>query len=169
MVYLTSHPKTGFEAWLGEQQNRKGRIARVCSKDGPNKSNWTKKYMFNFNEEHNILFCAQPKVSNHYYSFYAQIHIRYIDTYQYYSWSLITMLRSYFDWSINIFRLGPPLGWTISSVWKTFQPKKISWNLTDLTRRNILLLGEPSNRLIGKIWDFVPTRSTPPKVWDTQN
>ena len=23
-------------------------------------------------------------------------------------------------------------------------------------------LGEPSNRLIGKIWDFVPTRSTPP-------
>ena len=114
MVYLTSHPKTGFEAWLGEQQNRKGRIARVCSKDGPNKSNWTKKYMFNFNEEHNILFCAQPKVRNHYYSFYAQIHIRYIDTYQYYSWSLITMLRSVVSFRRDLFTY---FDWTIFSGW----------------------------------------------------
>ena len=33
-------------------------------------------------------------------------------------------------------------------------------------------LGEPSNRTIGKIWSFVPTRSTPtplPVSWDTQN
>ena len=35
---------------------------------------------------------------------------------------------------------------------------------------SILYYGEPSNRIIGKIWSFVPTRSTPlPVSWDTQN
>ena len=50
----------GFEQWLFEQGRRKARIARVCGNKTKRRQN--DKFGFYFNEEHNLLFCNQPKV-----------------------------------------------------------------------------------------------------------
>ena len=56
-----------FQAWILEQQQRRGRIARACSRAGLQiKTRQIKNQMFNFNEEHRLLFCIQPKVSSQY-------------------------------------------------------------------------------------------------------
>merc|ERR1719295_2126539 len=62
-------PKTGgFDLWLLEQQERRARIARVCSsssrrrRGAPIKTRSVDRLMFHFNEEHRLLFCYQPKV-----------------------------------------------------------------------------------------------------------
>ena len=56
-----------FQAWILEQQQRRGRIARACSRAGQQiKTRQIKNQMFNFNEEHRLLFCIQPKVSSQY-------------------------------------------------------------------------------------------------------
>ena len=50
-----------FEVWFREQQERRAQIARVCSQ-GHIKTNPAGRRMFNFNEEHRLLFCFQQKV-----------------------------------------------------------------------------------------------------------
>lgn len=58
-------PTTGFEAWILEQQQRRWRIARACSRAGPQiKTKRIYNRMFTFNEEHRLLFCLQPKVGS---------------------------------------------------------------------------------------------------------
>ena len=66
----------GFDLWLLEQQERRARIARVCSsssrrrRGAPIKTRSVDRLMFHFNEEHRLLFCFQPKVTyNRYFTF----------------------------------------------------------------------------------------------------
>ena len=50
----------GFKEWLFEQERRKAKIARACGNKTKERNN--DKLSLLFNEEHNLLFCFQPKV-----------------------------------------------------------------------------------------------------------
>ena len=56
-------PRTRFEVWILNQQERRARIARVCRRAGGRIRRRLSRQMFSFNEEHRLLFCFQHKVN----------------------------------------------------------------------------------------------------------
>ena len=64
----TDEEKEGYEAWNREQMKRKIRVKKFCNKETEWKDTWLNDpnihpLMFQYNAEHSLMGCLQPKVS----------------------------------------------------------------------------------------------------------